>query len=116
MARRVRITKAAGKPEPIWTWCTKSSQPRGGEIISYETRLEEDGLIRCNCPGWVFSRGSPEEKTCKHKGQYQHEAPEILRKWKAGEALPMLNGGVDPATASGTVGATNIKFGRLIEV
>jgi hypothetical protein len=116
MARARRVTiKKSSNPEPIWTWRTQSSQPRGGEIISYETRLEETGVIRCNCPGWVFSRGDVADKTCKHKLQYQHEAPEIIRKWKSGEVLPKLYVG-GKTDAGAPIDQSVVKYGRLIEI
>jgi hypothetical protein len=127
MARSIRAPVSQKRAEPIWTWRTQSSQPRGGEIISYETRLEETGIIRCNCPGWIFSKGSPEDKTCRHKRDYLGEAPEILRKWKSGEELPILNA-TPIRNDSGTPGTveekkksvadkhSKIKYGRLIEL
>lgn len=116
--------KATAYKDPVFCWRTESSKPRGGQIIAYETRLEEDGLIRCNCPGWIFFKGKPEEKTCRHKKMYMEEAPEILRMFKNGEELPLLNpeGSTTPTAASAptpTTGhkpakPTNIKYGRRI--
>lgn len=109
-----RRTSARGSyGEPVFTWAFRSSQPRGGQIITYETRLEEDGVLRCNCPGWIFCKvekganGLPlVPKTCKHTNMVKDEAPDILRRFRRGEELPMLD--VDQ-TAS-TVGTTS---GRL---
>lgn len=98
MPRR-RATARSAYGEPVFTWSFRSSQPRGGQIITYETRLEEDGVLRCNCPGWVFckiekdSRGNPvAPKTCKHTHMVQEEAPDILNRWKRGEELPLMGG------------------------
>ena len=51
-------------------------------LLVIETRLEESGLIRCNCPGWIFCRAPPEEKSCTHKRQVQDEAVGILRMFR----------------------------------
>lgn len=81
--------------EPVFTWAFASSKPRGGTIVTYETRLEEDGQLRCNCMGWVFQRknpdGSPKPRHCKHIDMIADEWPVILRKWRAGEDLPIMN-------------------------
>ena len=33
---------------------------------SYEIRVGKDGRVYCTCPAWKFSRGTREEKNCKH--------------------------------------------------
>jgi hypothetical protein len=88
--RSVRAGKK-GYGDPVYTWAFRSSQTRGGQIITYETRLEEDGVIRCNCPGWIFCKGEPAEKICKHKTAIAHEAPGILASFRRGEELPVYN-------------------------
>lgn len=107
--------------EPVFSWVTQSSKPRGGQILQYETRLEEDGLIRCNCPGWIFNKNSPEAKTCRHKKRYEAEAPDILKMFKNGEELPLYNPGgsvttldTSPAAAHKAPKDSKIKFGRKI--
>ena len=127
MARSIRAPKAA---EPVYTWAFRSSQPRGGTFITYETRLEETGSLRCNCPGWIFCRGT---KECKHTKLVDGEVKEILRKFKAGEALPTLEDPDSRNTHTGFGAAATpqeavrsgapkagkndkVKFGRLIEI
>lgn len=89
---------AGGYGEPVYTWAFRSSQPRGGQYITYETRLEEDGKLRCNCPGWIFckiekdGRGNQVgDKTCKHTNMVKNEAPDILRRFRNGEQLPVFD-------------------------
>ena len=76
------------KPEPVFTWAFKSSQPRGGTIISYIAQLNQDGTLSCNCPGWIFAKKN-QERACKHTKLVEDEAPEIFKKWKKGEELPI---------------------------
>jgi hypothetical protein len=118
--------------DPVFTWAFASSQPRGGQIIQYETRLEENGTIRCNCPGWIFSKGEPADKTCKHKKLIGDEAPDILRRFRRGEELPTMDlppGLMTRATGrassadtgpAGPVRAevenTKARYGRVIEI
>jgi len=81
--------------EPVYTWAFASSQPRGGFIVNYETRLEEDGTLRCNCMGWVFQRkdketGLPKPRHCKHLDLIQSEVAGIMRRFRAGEELEKM--------------------------
>lgn len=90
------------KKEPVATWSFVSSVPRNGdEYITYETRLEEDGTLRCNCPGWIFAKKG-QERGCKHTKNevVQSEYREIYRKWQNGEEF-------------GTVIATEDQIRRL---
>lgn len=75
------------KKEPIWTWAIQSSKPRaGGDYITYEARLNEDGSISCNCPGWIFCKAkTPSDKKCKHTNVIKDESKDIFKKWKKGE-------------------------------
>ena len=137
MARRVRAPRGNTDPDPakrvygnpVYTWAFASSQPRGGTIVTYETRLEEDGVLRCNCMGWVFVRkdkntGLPKPRECKHTNMVLSEAPTVLRRWRSGEELPVLN--TPEVTARAIRHATQsiedpnptsrIRYGRLIEV
>jgi hypothetical protein len=110
--------------EPVYTWAFASSQPRGGQIIQYETRLEENGLIRCNCPGWIFSKGEPAAKTCKHKKMIEGEAPDILRRARRGETFDIIGQEIPVASRSRSSAATpeatptntRARFGRVIEI
>jgi hypothetical protein len=119
MARR--SSTATKRAEPVFTWAFRSSQPRGGQFITYETRLEETGILRCNCPGWIFCRG---DKSCKHTKMVDGEVKEIMRKFRAGEELPLFEDpnaprvNQIPGIASPAPKADNsrIKYGRLIEL
>jgi len=51
---------------PVWTF-PSSSTP--GQV--YRVQFGEDGRLWCNCPGWIFSRGSREQKTCRHIQQIE---------------------------------------------
>ena len=89
--------------EPVYTWAFASSQPRGGFIVNYETRLEEDGTLRCNCMGWVFQRkdketGLPKPRHCKHLDVVQGEVAGIMRRFRAGEELEKMDAGVPTQT------------------
>lgn len=86
-------------PAPVYTWAFVSSKPIvGGEQVAYTTRLNQDMTLSCNCPGWVFSKGSPvpwnrkEGKRCKHttSPEVQGSIPEILRILRSGGKLPTL--------------------------
>ena len=120
--RRVRSTsttrsRAPGTyGEPVYVWAFRSSQARGGQIITYETRLEEDGVLRCNCPGWIFCKvekdaaGNPTSvKFCKHTQAIKEEAPVILRSFRNGETLPVL----DPLAGAVPVNTAGTQTGRL---
>lgn len=77
---------AATRKDPVYVWAMQSSQPRGGDYIVYETRLNEDGNLSCNCPGWINCRGSV--KVCKHTRKVGGEAEVLFRRWSRGEELP----------------------------
>lgn len=142
MARRRSTAAKQSYGEPVFTWAFRSSQPRGGTFVTYETRLEENGTLRCNCMGWVFQRkdkntGEPLPRRCRHTDQVNDEGEvrEIMRKFRAGEELPVF---VDPtAPQISTIGVTSgrmssatpnmanapksadhskIKYGRLIQL
>jgi hypothetical protein len=121
--------------EPIYTWAFQSSQPRGGFIVTYETRLEEDGTLRCNCMGWVFQRkdkdtGLPKPRSCKHTDQVSSEVDGLMRRFRNGETLEVLNqevvaritqGPRAPATPTAPAVPpentnSRARFGRVIEV
>lgn len=124
MARRSTSTKKKAYGDPVFTWAFRSSQARGGQIINYETRLEEDGVLRCNCPGWVFCKtkdanGNPVAKACTHTRQVKDESTDILKKFRRGEALPVFEDPDAPRTGANAANPnadhSKIKYGRLIE-
>jgi hypothetical protein len=116
--------------EPVFTWAFPSSKPRGGTIVTYETRLEEDGTLRCNCMGWVFQRkdaaGNPKPRECKHTQRISNEAPDILRRWRRGDELPVFNPEAleastnaprpSPTTAPRATTDTRLRPGRVIDL
>lgn len=76
------------KEDPVYIWAFKSSKPRaGGQFITYETRLNQDGLTSCNCPGWAFARNGVH--SCKHTKKIDDEAKGVYTKWKNGELEEM---------------------------
>jgi hypothetical protein len=129
MAKRSGTKKSYG--DPVYTWAFRSSQARGGQIINYETRLEEDGTLRCNCPGWVFCKtkdknDNPVPKTCTHTRQVEDESRDVLRRFKRGETLEVLESETEARTGAGSAlpaavvakqsGDSRIKYGRVIEI
>lgn len=110
------------KKEPIYTWAFKSSKPRaGGQVINYVAQLEEDGTLRCNCPGWIFCKG---DKACKHTRLVVPEVKEIMKKYKAGTVMETLDEtsaetgfSVSAQLKAGEKPKTsNMKHGRIVEI
>lgn len=82
--------KAVAKDaEPVYVWGVQSSKPRGGQFITYEVRLEENGEIRCNCPSWIFKKAKA-ERGCKHSHSVEDEAKKFFQMFKKGEQLPTV--------------------------
>lgn len=74
------------KNPPIYTWSFESTQPRAGKIITYLTQLNGEGVLSCDCPGWVFKKkGQP--RKCRHTRAVEEEAKIIFDKFKKGEDL-----------------------------
>lgn len=111
------------KKDPVYTWAFKSSKPRGGTLITYETRLNEDGKLSCNCPGWIFCKADKDGvKACKHikRPEVKDEYKGILAKWRSGEKLSVLNedevtGDVTRSSAIIETGR-QIRYGRVLEL
>ena len=118
---RSRTAATRTQAAPVYTWAFKSSIPRaGGKLIDYITQLEEDGSLRCNCPGWVFKKKG-QERRCKHTDQVQGEVKEIMRKYKAGETLELVDLGTGTAATAEQLQLRNaaeskITYGRVIEI
>ncbi len=113
-SRSARSVKTA---DPVYVWAFQSSKPRaGGAFITYEVRMEENGDLRCNCPGWIFKKGT--DRFCKHTKNIQDEAKRFHGMFKRGETLP-----TEVATAeqierlsAGKKATSNIgTFGRIID-
>jgi hypothetical protein len=130
-AARRSNSGGGGYGDPVYTWAFRSSQARGGDIITYETRLEEDGTVRCNCPGWRFVKkdkntGEPKPRECKHTNTVEGEAPDILRRFRRGEQLPVFETQQRPTPtlaqqtpavpAAARDNTTNIRRGRVIDL
>jgi hypothetical protein len=112
------------KAEPVYSWPFQSSQPRGGTVINYIAQLNEDGSLSCNCPGWIFAKKN-QERACKHTRLIVDEAPDIFKKWKNGEELPLLFEGGAQGGATMSEGhaqkqegkdVTKIKYGRFVNL
>ena len=58
----------------ISAWAFPSS---AGTTI-YEIQLHEDGILTCNCPGWVILRMGKDKRECKHVKEVLYEAQQIL--------------------------------------
>ena len=54
----------------ISAWPFRSSSG----TTTYETQLHNDGILTCNCPGWVQRRS----RDCKHVKEKVDEAQQIL--------------------------------------
>jgi hypothetical protein len=105
--------------EPIYTWAFQSSRPIGGQVVNYETRLNHDGTLSCNCLGWRFVKdGKP--RSCKHTKRVDTEAKQVMKMYKAGETLPVLEplgeASTGPTLSTLTPSTTKIRHGRLIEI
>lgn len=94
------------RKEPIYTWSFESSQPRaGGDKVTYIARLNEDGTVSCNCPGWVFCKDKGAGRSCKHLRAIGSEPKETYSKWKKGELSPKATG----------AGSSPVGFKRVVE-
>lgn len=128
MARSKLKPKKYGNP--VYTWKFASSQPRGGTIVDYETRLEENGILRCNCPGWIFCKGEPGVKACRHTRMVIDESRDVLSRFRNGDTLEILNevpaitrtaGEAAPKVRREAAHIDNdansrIRYGRVIEI
>lgn len=72
MARHPSSRPVAATGDVLYAWATPSSHG----TTTYETLLLRDGALSCNCPAWVFKRGS--ERRCRHITLYEDEAQGIL--------------------------------------
>jgi hypothetical protein len=129
MARRSTAAKQA-YGDPVYTWAFRSSKPYGGTFVTHETRLEQDGTLRCGCMGWLIQKkntdGTAKPRSCKHTKQVEAEGEvkEIMRKFRAGEELPIFEDPNAPrthqipgiASPAPTTDRSNIKYGRLIQL
>jgi len=67
----------------IYAWPVASSR----RVTTYEVLLDDAGTLSCECPAFIFCKaGQP--RTCRHVREKHAEAVEILRRFKAGLALP----------------------------
>lgn len=63
----------------ISAWPFKSS----AGTTTYETQLHSDGVITCNCPGWVRNVKADGHRECKHCREVKAEANAIVRGLKS---------------------------------
>lgn len=88
---RATVAGPTTKNDPIYTWGMQSSRPRnGGEYITYEVRLNDDGSLSCNCPGWIFKKNTS-DRGCKHTRHPEvvANAQDYYERHQRGEKLPM---------------------------
>lgn len=114
---KTRSPKAVAKSaEPIYIWGLQSSKPRaGGNFITYEVRLEENGQLRCNCPGWIFKKNDA-VRGCKHTREVEAEAKDFFKKYRAGEQLPTIMPSQEQTERLKASRKTEIgTFGRIID-
>ncbi len=113
-----RSAKSAKTTDPVYVWAFQSSKPRaGGAFITYEVRMEENGDLRCNCPGWIFKKGT--DRFCKHTKNIQEEAKRFHRMFKRGETLPTEVASAEQIERfnAGKKTTSNIgTFGRIIDL
>jgi hypothetical protein len=109
--------------KPLYTWVMESSKPRfEGEYIRYLTRLEEDGSLRCDCPGWCFQKkdkktGEKLPRTCRHTQHVEQDAKDIYKRIKAGEMFEVIEkqgNGYVAITKAATDPVNEIGFGRVV--
>lgn len=116
--------KTPANTDPDYVWSFRSSKAHAGVVTQYVTQLNKDKSVTCNCPGWIFSRGTKDEKACKHTRMIQEEKIKILSMLKSGEPLPLLlEGDVETGFTEGqrnlsgkAPAESKIRFGRVIEI
>lgn len=103
------------KPSPaIFQWTFQSSQDVGGQKAVYSTLLRSNGDMTCNCPGWIFKRGT--DRFCKHTKMVEVEAKGLYKDHKAGKELPAMElvGAGNIAIAANPKKEGDLKYGRRI--
>lgn len=125
---RATVSGPTTKNDPIYTWAMQSSKPRnGGEYIQYEVRLNDDGSVSCNCPGWIFKKNTA-TRGCKHTRHEQivKDATDFFLRHQRGEQLPTIMPteeqaaramGTRAGRAATVAGKDTLQgFGRFIEL
>lgn len=119
---RANLSGPTTKNDPVFIWGMQSSKPRaGGHHITYEVRLNDDGSLSCNCPGWIFKKKT-DDRGCKHT---RHEEvvknfQDYYQKFLNGESLPTIDPPAGQASSVTAVPRTPTPkdqmqgFGRLI--
>lgn len=115
--------KTRDPKDAIFQWTFMSNTEVHGMRAMYSTILYPDGVLTCNCPGWIFSKGVPGEKKCKHTGKATEEAIDILKLHKAGQPLPVQEsmgdskfGSLSTATKAAFNAQQKSKYGRVIKM
>jgi hypothetical protein len=119
---RARVSGPTTKNDPIFVWGMQSSKPRnGGQFITYEVRLNDDGSVSCNCPGWIFKKKT-DDRGCKHTRhpEVANNMKDLFERHQRGEQLPTIDPpeGAQSATTPQPTAPTakdQMKgFGRLV--
>ncbi len=61
--------------------------PSSSGSTTYETTLDDDGILSCNCPGFIFKKKG-QERSCKHTRQIEPYRERV----KAGSITPEIVG------------------------
>lgn len=74
--------------------------PSSSNSTTYETTLEEDGTLSCNCPGFIFKKKG-QTRGCKHTRQIEPYTAQLLGRTLAPELVGAWLGisGNTPASA-----------------
>jgi hypothetical protein len=135
MPKKKKVNGEQKNTEPIYTWAFRASKARHGVLTNYVAQLNPDFIVSCNCPGWIFSKGERKDKTCKHTrlvlaskdAKGESELQSIIKKYKAGEELPVLDqteGATGPSGVLMTAAVekrlggkdSGIRYGRVVEL
>ena len=80
--------------------------PSSSGSTTYETVLEEDGTLSCNCPGFIFKKKG-QARGCKHTRQIEPYTARLLAKTLTPELVGAWLGisGNTPASSLAPAGA-----------
>jgi len=121
---RAKASTTKDSKAPLFTWAFQSAKTQvGGTMINYITQLNTDKTLSCNCPGWIFRKGSKDQKFCKHTRdtRVQEDLPRVLKAFKEGRTLQTVVRGAEGFVASADTtaqdsSADKIQYGRVIEI
>lgn len=112
--KAAKTTKKKVAAPAIFQWTFESSQNVGGQKAVYSTLLRSNGDLTCNCPGWIFKRGS--DRFCKHTKMVEEEGKKLFKDHKAGKPLPEMElvGTGNIAQTANSKKNDDLKYGRRI--